>query len=347
MPAGPHHDSPRKNRFIGAVQSGTKQGAAADLYGIPQSTASRLWKKYRETGSTHALPQSGQPRIVTERLERDIVRYSKAHHRAPLQEIASMIPTQVSKTTVRNVLHRKGMHRRRARKVVFLTEKHKKARKAWAVRCKKMKREDWRRVIWSDECYVYIGDSGGTVWVTRSADEEFDENCLVPTFKQSPIRVMVWGCIMEGRRGPLVVLDYPGGKGGGMTAVRYQQQVLDGPLHDFYQEMSEERGMVVFQEDGASCHRAKSTKDWLARNSIESFDHPAKSPDMSPIEPLWNTLKTLIRARPHPPTSLTELKTAVREAWAEITPRDINVHVRHMNDRIKAVIAAKGGHTKY
>jgi hypothetical protein len=202
-------------------------------------------------------------------------------------------------------------------------------------------------VIWSNECYIYIGDSKGTVWVTRTPNEEFDENCLVPTFKQSPIRVMVWGCIMEGKKGPLVVLDYPGGRGGGMTAKRYQEQVLDGPLHNFYQEMSEERGMVVFQEDGASCHRAKTTKAWLARNSIESFPHPSKSPDMSPIEPVWNTVKTIIQARSHCPTSMAELKAAVREAWDQLTPQDINAHVKHMEDRVKALLAAKGGHTKY
>ncbi len=309
-----------------------KKCEAADLYNIPPSTACHLWKKFEQTGSTHALPQSGRPPIVTDRLERDIVRYSKANRRAPLREIGSAVPTRVSESTVRNVLSSKGIHRRRARKVVFLTERHKRARKAWAVRCKRMKREDWRRVIWSDECYVYIGDNRGTVWITQTAEEEFNENCLVPSFKQSPIRVMVWGCIMEDRKGPLVVLDYPGGKGGGMTAARYQSQILDGPLHDFYQEMCEERGIAVFQEDGASCHTAKSTKEWLARNSVESFPHPAKSPDMSPIEPLWNTLKTILRARSHPPTSITELKTAVQEAWNQITPRDINAHVKHMGD---------------
>ena len=79
-----------------------------------------------------------------------------------------------------------------------------------------------------------------------------------------------------------------------MTAKRYQDQVLDGLLHDFYQEMCEERGMVVFQQDRASSHRAKSTKDWLHRNSIESFPHPASSPDLSPIEGVWKTLKTII-----------------------------------------------------
>jgi hypothetical protein len=94
---------------------------------------------------------------------------------------------------------------------------------------------EWQRVIWSDKCYVCIGDSKGTVWITQTADEEFDKNCLVVIFKQSSNHVTVWGCIAEGRRGPLVVLDYPRGKEGGMTAKRYQDQVLDRPLHKFYQ----------------------------------------------------------------------------------------------------------------
>ena len=89
---------------------------------------------------------------------------------------------------------------------------------------------------------------------------------------------------MEGKKDLLVVLGYSGGREGGMTAKRYQEQVLHDLLHDFYQEMSKEWGMVVFQKDGALCHRAKITKEWLAQNSIESFPHPSISLDMSPIE---------------------------------------------------------------
>jgi len=50
----------------------------------------------------------------------------------------------------------------------------------------------------------------------QRSDEEYDENCLVLNFKQSPVWVMVWACVMRGIKGPLVVLEYPGGKGGGM-----------------------------------------------------------------------------------------------------------------------------------
>jgi hypothetical protein len=121
-----------------------------------------------------------------------------------------MIPS-VSASSVRRTIVSVGLHRRKAQKVVYLTKTQKRARKQWALRYKGWKERDWGTVIWSDECYVYLGDDRGTVWVTRTAEEEFDENWVIPTFKQSAIQVMVWGCVMKGKKGPLVVLEYPGG----------------------------------------------------------------------------------------------------------------------------------------
>jgi len=71
------------------------------------------------------------------------------------------------------------------------------------------------------------------------------------------------------------------------------------------------------------------------------------SPDLNSIEPPWKTLKDKIRARSHPPTNLDELKHAVREAWDQITPDEINQHILHMEDRVVAVLAENGGHTMY
>ena len=56
---------------------------------------------------------------------------------------------------------------------------------------------------------------------------------------------------MYGRKGPLIVLEYPGGQGGGMTAARYQEQILDGVLLDFYKQVSQENRSVTFQQDNA------------------------------------------------------------------------------------------------
>jgi hypothetical protein len=127
-----------------------------------------------------------------------------------------------------------GFARRKARKVIYLTEEQKEKRVEWARKFEDWGSEDWAQVIWSDEVYVVLGDQKGSVFVTRNLQEEFHEDCVILKFKQSNLQIMAWSCIMKGKKGPLVVLDYPGGRGGGMTAVRYQEQVLEKMVHDFY-----------------------------------------------------------------------------------------------------------------
>ena len=75
-----------------------------------------------------------------------------------------------------------------------------------------------------------------------------------------------------------------------------------------------------------------------------NIPHPAASPNLNPIEPVtvWKVLKTKIRTHPHPLTSMDELK----QAWDATFNEDIHTHTKYMEDRVKAVINAQGGHTK-
>jgi transposase len=158
---------------------------------------------------------------------------------------------------------------------------------------------------------------------------------------------MVWACIMTNRKGPLVVLEYPGGKGGGMNAQRYREQVLDPVVLSFVEQAMRERGGdVSFMQDGAPSHRARATKSWFARYGIPLFPHPSHSPDMNPIERLWCFLKARIRARPHQPKNFEELKAAALEEWDALTLEEVNKCI-HMDERLEAVIKAEGGATRF
>ena len=152
---------------------------------------------------------------------------------------------------------------------------------------------------------------------------------------------------MNGQKGPLVVLEYPGGKGGGMNSSRYREQVLDGVLRGFYDEMKKTKGSVTFQQDSAPSHTSKSTKQWFAQNEIPLLFHPPSSPDLNPIEPVWHELKTRLRALPHPPNTVNQLKDVIRTVWDEIPIEDINKHIRKMPERVEAVSKARGGHTRF
>ena len=72
---------------------------------------------------------------------------------------------------------------------------------------------------------------------------------------------------------------------------------------------------------------------------------PANSPDLNPIENLWDIVKRKLRdARPN---TLDELKAAIEASWASITPQQCHRLIASMPRRIEAVISAKGFPTKY
>ncbi|KAJ7197548.1 hypothetical protein GGX14DRAFT_574020 [Mycena pura] len=144
---------------------------------------------------------------------------------------------------------------------------------------------DWEDVAWSDEAYVCLDDKKGRVWVTRRPGEELLDECCVPTVPQSPIRVMVWGIIMKNAKGPLLTLEYPGGRGGGMTARRYIDQVLEGALVSFHAKMKRSRPNFRFQQDGTASHRAKLTKKWLDEHDV-------------PISPIHRLPRTFLPLSP-------------------------------------------------
>jgi len=132
-----------------------------------------------------------------------------------------------------------------------------------------------------------------------------------------------------------------------MNSKRYQEQVLEGHLKDFYASMVHERGSITFQQDGASSHTSKTTKQWFTSHKIPLLFHPSSSPDLNPIEHVWHELKARIRGLPHPPSTIEALRDAAYQAWDELPIEIVNKHIESMPKRAEAVCAARGGHTRF
>ena len=82
---------------------------------------------------------------------------------------------------------------------------------------------------------------------------------------------------------------------------------------------------------------------WFVEIGVEELDWPAQSPDLNPIEHLWDELECRLRARPIHPTSVPDLTHALVAEWNQILAAMFQHLVKSLPRRVEAVIAAKRG----
>ena len=69
---------------------------------------------------------------------------------------------------------------------------------------------------------------------------------------------------------------------------------------------------------------------------------PPQSPDLNPIENMWNTLKKrLFKQYDHPPVSMDELWTRTSKTWYEITEKECQNYIKTMPQRYVDIIENK------
>ncbi|GFW86949.1 transposable element Tcb1 transposase [Trichonephila clavipes] len=91
--------------------------------------------------------------------------------------------------------------------------------------------------------------------------------------------------------------------------------------------------------DNALPHTARVSQDCL--RTATTLPLPARSPDLSSIEHIWNHL----RRRVGHPTSFNELETRLQQIWNEMSRDIIQNFYATMPDHIASCIRARGGST--
>ena len=149
---------------------------------------------------------------------------------------------------------------------------------------------------------------------------------------------MVWAGITTQHRTNLVIIR------GNVTAQRYINDVLQPHLLPFVAQ----HGPLTFQHDNAPAYRANVTRQFLQQNGINVIQPwPAYSPDLNPIEHLWDKLDREVRSINPPPATPLQLERALVLARNNIPQDFIRNLIHSMRRRCTAVINANGSHTSY
>jgi hypothetical protein len=151
---------------------------------------------------------------------------------------------------------------------------------------------------------------------------------------------MVWACFCWDKLGPIIVID------GAVNQQKYIE-ILEKHLLPFWKRIKRRFRSPIFQDDGAPAHTARSVTTWKVSKGIRTFRWPAQSPDLNPIEHVWQVLKDRIQRRMPRPKNLTELKKCIYEEWGQLDRAILRSLVSSMSHRIRSVTIAKGYQTKY
>lgn len=304
----------------------------AKMVNVDRRTIQR-WKKKHLEKEYCDKRTTGRPKKTTNRSDRLLTRLARKHNFSSARDLLCMWKERVSLQTIYRRLRIAGLRKRASFCAPLLSRTQKKSRESWAMK-KCAWRLTWRKVIFSDESRFRRMNNDKRVRVWRERGQRMMEKNCKTSIQAMGGSVHVWGAIWFGGRSRLKILrSFVNGK----TYINI--------LKEFFED-DQTPASYIFQDDNAPAHRSAQVQRYCSSINIRRLDWPSRSPDLNPIEHLWDLIKRRIGRRGHI-ESLRKLEEAILEEWNAIPQTLINNLIESMHRRVREVIIVKGSHTRY
>lgn len=308
---------------------------------ISKSTVAEIIRRFNIENRIESIPQTGRPAALNDREKRRLVRKIKENPRLSAPRLASELLEERGKKvhpeTIRRTLRQHGYNGRVARRKPFINEANRRKRLNFAKELVSKDEAWWTNVIFADESKFNIYNSDGRTMVWRMKNTELDIKHTRGTVKHGGGSVMVWGCISTMGVGNLVFIDT-------IMDKNVYLNLLKNNLHQSAENMGI-RDSFKFYQDNDPKHKARIVQEFLLYACPKVLHPPPQSPDLNPIENLWDELDRKIHV--HPIRSKDELKLRLQEEWARITSEYLKKIIYNMPKRLRDVIKQNGYATKY
>lgn len=155
-----------------------------------------------------------------------------------------------------------------------------------------------------------------------------------------PVKVNVWACFCAAGVGYCHIfnetLDAPL-----MKSILKDNLIASAQLH-FNFDPPEQWYLL---HDNDKKFTAGLVQEYLHSIGVTTIEFPPYSPDLNPIENLWNSVQRQVDKRAC--STMEELQDVVAEEWGRVKDTELQKLVESMPARCKAVREANGWHTKY
>jgi transposase len=151
---------------------------------------------------------------------------------------------------------------------------------------------------------------------------------------------MVWGRISHDCTLDLDTIQ------GNLTGDQYIRDVLQPvvvPHFDNYPLATR----PVYMDNNARPHHLREVTAYLQSEVVTSVPWPVMSPDLNPIEHIWDMLGRRIQAREPHVQNIRQLEAALHREWQQLSQHDIRRLTGGMRRSVEAIIQVRGACTRY
>ncbi|GFX62532.1 transposable element Tc1 transposase [Trichonephila clavipes] len=305
-----HLDAFTRGRIIGKLEEGRSVTSVAAEFGIAHSIVSRLWRQFQTTVTAIRGFSSAGPRGTTPADDRYIVLQARRNRWQTAGEIARHT-TQATGRPISTFTVARRLHGGG----LF-------ARRP--VRCVPLTPAHWRRrSLWCREHRNWRDNEWGRVHFTDESIFSLisDSHCI-----------LIWR-ERGSRNHPsnIIVAVFSFGEASCLVVV----QTFTSSTQ------------FLFMDDNAPCHRTVAAEQLLESEDIERMDLPARSPDLNPIEHVWDFLGRRLAALTLPPVTIRELRLALQDEWAAMPQQLIDTLILSMGRRCETCLAVRGDNIPY
>lgn len=330
------------SQLVTLGREGMSYSDIAKRYNISRQSVSMWVRRDQETedlSTPKPRKSSGRPRKLSKTSTRLLKRLITDKPTQSARELRLNNPGMLENVSERTIQRRLqidcNMPSRRPAFKPLLTKTMKAKRVAFCKKYESWTTEQWSKIMFSDESMFKTIASRPKHVRRPPGSNRYDSKYTIKTVKH-PESVMVWGSFCASGRGGLYFLP----KNTTMNSESYISCLNDHLLTFFGIHRCE-----FFLQDGAPCHTSKKTKKWLADNKIPLMDWPGNSPDLNPIENLWNIMKNKVAKENT--SSIEKLKTAILKVWIDFSTTYLENLAFSMPKRLQDVLKCNGEPTKY